>query len=98
MLEEETEYLQYGQYTESEYFQYFMGFPQASSWNTFPTTENPSSRYKYISVELNMSLESQIYSRQTYSLLDYLGDLGGLADALLKLGALIVAPFATFGL
>ena len=43
---------------------------------------NFPSLYKYVSWELNMSLDRVNWNRQTYSLLDWLGDLGGLADAL----------------
>ena len=38
------------------------------------------------------------YSRETYSLLDWLGDLGGLIDILLMLAKLIVGPFASYRL
>ena len=34
--------------------------------------------------------------RQTYSMLDWLGDLGGLLDALLKIGTILVFPFSTY--
>ena len=38
------------------------------------------------------------WSRQTYSSLDFLGDLGGLYDALRLIAQTIVAPFSTFAL
>ena len=38
------------------------------------------------------------YSRETYSFLDWLGDLGGLIDILLILAKYIVAPFASYRL
>ena len=37
-------------------------------------------------------------NRQTYSLLDWIGDIGGLHDGLNALGALISAPMAAFAL
>ena len=39
-----------------------------------------------------------IYSRQTYSLLDFFGDLGGLFNALKLIVAKIVSPFAGYAL
>lgn len=39
-----------------------------------------------------------IINRETYSLLDWLGDLGGLFDALFLIFSLIVAPVASFSM
>ena len=39
-----------------------------------------------------------MYSRQTYSLLDFLGDLGGLFDALRLIASAIVIPFSALAL
>ena len=38
------------------------------------------------------------WNRATYSILDWLGDLGGLLDILLKIGELVVEPVAQFTL
>ena len=54
-----------------------------SSWLNWPTPENPSAEYKYLSVEFNMSMDQKNWSSSSYSILDWLGDLGGLLDALL---------------
>ena len=56
--------------------------PQTSSWNKYPTKGNPYSRYKFTSFDLRISADKLVVNRQTYSLLDWLGDLGGLFDAL----------------
>ena len=37
-------------------------------------------------------------TRQTYSFLDWLGDMGGLFDALYLLGMIILAPISKFAL
>ena len=37
-------------------------------------------------------------TRQTYSFLDWLGDMGGLFDALYLLGMIILAPISNFAL
>ena len=38
------------------------------------------------------------WTRQTYSLLDWLGDIGGLLDVLLHLGRIVVFPISSFTL
>ena len=39
-----------------------------------------------------------VWNRQTYSTLDFLGDLGGLFDALKLIGEAVIAPFSEFAL
>ena len=72
--------------------------PQPSSWNKFPTKEDPSRRYKFTSLEVNLSLDKLVVNRETYSLLDWLGDLGGLFDALKLLCAFAISPISGFTL
>lgn len=62
----------------------------------FPTTESPNNRYKYLSLELNLNLDRGSWNRQTYSFLDWLGDLGGLLDALFYLAQGLLIPFQSF--
>ena len=45
-----------------------------------------------------MSLDVLNWTRQTYSLLDWLGDIGGLLDVLLHLGRIVVFPISSFTL
>ena len=45
-----------------------------------------------------MSRDVTNWTRSTYSILDWLGDLGGLLDILLHIGSAIVTPVATFTL
>ena len=47
---------------------------------------------------LGFSPDSLIVNRQTYSILDWLGDIGGLIDALFLLGQMLILPIATFAL
>ena len=56
--------------------------PEPSAWNTFPSEEFPLTKFKHTSMELNFSPDLLSVSRQTYSILDWLGDMGGLMDAL----------------
>ena len=47
-------------------------------------------------MHLVVDRDKQITIRQTYGLLDYLGDIGGLIDALYYLIRLVLAPFWQF--
>ena len=73
-----------------------MGSAAPSSWTNFPTKDEPNSKFKYTSMEIKMSLDLLTWMRQTYSLLDWLGDLGGLFDALWYVVSLIVRPASAF--
>ena len=42
----------------------------ASSWNHFPSAEDPTSRYKYTSVVTKVDSDLKRINRQTYSILD----------------------------
>ena len=69
--------------------------PGISSWND-NLIENPGGRYKFNSMELNFSQDLILIQRQTYSILDWLGDIGGLNDALLAIIKLILTPYTLF--
>ena len=91
LLEDEAGFLQYGQTTEETFLDFHMATASTpSSWITFPTEDKPSNKFKYTSMEIKMSLDLVTWSRQTYSLLDWLGDLGGLFDALWYIASLVV--------
>lgn len=70
----------------------------ASSWTIYPTKENPYTRYKFTSFEISISADRVVVNRQTYSLLDWLGDLGGLFEALSIMSQWLIAPVASFAL
>ena len=70
----------------------------ASSWIYFPTEESPSDKYKFTSMEIKMSLDLVTWARQTYGFLDWLGDLGGLFDALWYIARFLVKPFSAIAL
>ena len=63
---------------------YRMSETKPSAWIDYPD------HYKFASVEFNMSMDQMNWTRSTYSILDWLGDLGGLLDILLKIGELLV--------
>ena len=68
--------------------------PQASMWINYPTKDNLNRDYKFGGIEINKSPDMQEWSRSTYSVLDFLGDLGGLLDALKYLFFVLVSPFS----
>ena len=90
VLEDEVSYLQYGQQTQHEFFSFKMDETVPSAWDQYPTPQEPLNRYKFASIEFNMSMNQMNWTRSTYSLLDWLGDLGGLLDILLKIGEFVV--------
>lgn len=57
-----------------------------SAWNNYPSKENPNSKYKFTSLEIGINPDLKQINRKTYSILDFLGDCGGLFDALLVIG------------
>ncbi len=95
---DESQTVQLGISEDLMFYQFSHNSPVASSWNKYPTKENPSSRYKFTSVEIILHPDKLVSNRQTYSLLDWLGDMGGLFDALRYTCYWIVSPIASFAL
>jgi len=95
---DESQTLQLGFAEEIEFYKFSVDAARASSWNKFPTPQNPSTRYKYSSVEIILDPDKLVVNRQTYSLLDWLGDMGGLFDALRYLCMAVIHPVAQFTL
>lgn len=73
-----------------EWFQLKLGLPFISTFNQFPT------RWKICALQINLSYDQNVISRQTYDLLLFLGDIGGLNGALAVLGTLIVGWYSQF--
>ena len=69
-----------------------------SSWTHFPTPENPTADYKYVSLHFFIDRQINSISRETYGLLDWIGDCGGLYEALNNIGSIIMFPYSTFAL
>ena len=83
---------------ENEFYDFILSESVPSSWITWPTPKNPSSLYKYVSMEFNMSIDQMNWTRQTYSALDWFSDLGGLIDMLIFIIRSAVAPMASYSL
>ena len=90
--------MQYGQEDEYEFYNYELPPPKPSGWIDYPTPENPDGFYKFASIEINMSQDLISWHRQTYSSLDWIGDLGGLFDGLRYFFLLVITPFTSYGL
>ena len=59
---------------------------------------NATGLYKFTSMELNLAPQKQIINRQTYDFLSWLSDCGGLTDACLLIGKMVLKPFTSFNL
>ena len=53
---------------------------------------------QYASLNFHFDREMQVWNRQTYSVLDFLGDLGGLYDALRLICSILVVPISAISL
>ncbi len=62
-----------------------MAPPAPSGWTTYP------GQYKFISIAFYLSANSLLTQRETYSFLEYLGDISGLNDCLGLAFGLVVA-------
>lgn len=71
-------------------FSYLFNPLETSAWNDYPK------RYKFIGVEILLDFDLNSFSSNTYSLLQWLGDLGGLNEALQFMGSLLLSGFASF--
>lgn len=67
-----------------------------SYYFSWPTKENPDALYKFGSVWIEQGQKKTIIERQTYSLLDCLGDIGGLLDGLRLIVEVIIGSFTAF--
>lgn len=72
--------------------------PQSSTMSVWPTKEKPDEYYKITSAYVTLTRDLNVIERQTYSFLEWLGDIGGLYDALRLIGLIIVAPYSAFRL
>ena len=95
-LQDEIEFIKYGEEEEFEYNTVEFASPIPSAWFDHPSSGNPDGRYKFTSIAFQMCLDSMVIERSTYSILEWLGDVGGLFDALLIIGALIASPMVSF--
>ena len=55
-------------------------------------------QFKFTSIALSIGPDLKVIERQTYSILDWLGEVGGLYEALRIVGSCIASPFAVTAL
>ena len=65
-------------------------------WPTKNTTT--MSWYSFCGIELSLTQNYMVIERSTYSLLEWLGDVGGPFDGLSLVAQLIIAPFSSFAM
>ena len=63
-----------------------------SAWTDFPK------KYKYTSMDVNLSYDQFVTNRETYDLLEFASDLGGLMGTLSFLGSVILGPILQYAL
>ena len=71
--------------------------PIASAWNG-DLAKNETGLFKFSSFEVNLDLRVRIINRQTYDVLSWLGDLGGLIDALYYTIYFLLSPYTSYRL
>ena len=89
-IQDEVSLVSWGQSTDYEYYTISMGEPNKSMFATWPN------EYKFTGIELQFSLDLGITERSSYSLLEWLGDCGGLLDALKLIAAALINPISRF--
>ena len=94
-IEDETEFVQFGQTETLEYDNLKLGEVQLSAW-TDNLLEKPDGLRKYASTKIQISQKKQMTVRQTYGLLDYFSDIGGLIEFLAFVSATALSPFWKF--
>ena len=65
-----------------------------SSWNNFPTDDEPYAKYKYIGAAIKLNENLLQVKRKTDSLLDWLSDWGGLLDGLKLIGHFLLDNYS----
>ena len=68
-----------------------------SMWRIWPTKEDPKI-YKFNGFWFELHQKKRIIERQTYSMLEWLGDVGGLFDGLILISRFFIVPIAAFTL
>ena len=99
---DDSAFIQWGQQDDITFYDVNFQGMLISSYSDWPEKgvkyEAPAGRYKFSSLALYLDQDETIIERQTYSMLDWLGDIGGLADALHFIAQFVVEPFVDFAL
>lgn len=93
-LEDETDLVNLGFVSQKEFSMMSFDEPQQSTDRKWPTKDDPDHFYKFSSFWIERGSKATTIERETYSALEWLGDIGGLYDGLLIIGSTIANPFA----
>ena len=72
-----------------------MGEIKPSGWND-DLIKNPNGLKSFTSALIGLDMKTKMTVRQTYGVLDYFGDIGGLIDFFFYLGAFVLTPVWKF--
>ena len=64
-----------------------------SSWNQ-NLAKNSTALYKFTSFEINLNESIKVFTRETYDVLGWLGDCGGLKGGVFLIGSVIMSTFS----
>lgn len=81
-LSDSTSVLKTDDETETSYNSLVVAQPLPSAWTNYPTREDPTGQFKFTSIYIQVTQDMQVTERETYGILEWLGDVGGLVDAL----------------
>ena len=95
-LADESSILQLGIPDELDFISIESEGPYPSYMRTWPNDTHPEINYKITQASVALSMHQNIIERKTYSMLEWLGDIGGLYDAFRLIGSLVVAPMSAF--
>ena len=70
----------------------FSDQPKPSAWNE-NLSKNPHGLYKFTSLEFSLDESILVKTRETYDVLSWLGDCGGLRDGVFWIGSVIVGIY-----
>ena len=96
LLVDEIDLFQMGQQFETEFKTFSFNAAEPSSINNFPSPEEPEKVYKICGAWIELSQNLITTERQTYSMLEWVGDVGGLLDGLSLLAYIFMLPFTAF--
>ena len=68
----------------------------SSSWGNFPTSDNPTAKFKYFSIHTRMTPDLNEINRKTDTLLDWVAKVGGLYNGLKVVFNIAMTPYATY--
>ena len=97
-LQDTTSLMQLDGSYESEFNSFEISESKPSLMQNWPTKEDPEAHYRYTGIFILQSPDVHFIERQTYSLLEWLGDIGGLFDALRYLGCIVIGPLNALAL